>query len=294
MSSVASAHRTGDLRFDAIGTRWRIRAAEPLATDAVQAVLDRCDEFDRTWSRFRVDSLVQRLATAAGRVVLPPESVGLQELYRRLYEATDGAMNPLVGRALEQHGYDGAYSLRPAASVAPVPRWEEAISWEERILEAVRPVVLDVGAAGKGLLVDLVAATLEQRGIPDATIDASGDIRHRGGRPLRIALEHPRDPSRAIGVATLESGALCASASNRRSWADTHHVLDALTGCATNDVIATWVTADDAMTADGLATALFFVDAERLREHGFGFEWVRMGGSGRVESSPGFPAELFR
>ena len=115
------------------------------------------------------------------------------------------------------------------------------------------------GAAGKGYLIDLVSGVLAEQGYPEHVIDASGDLLARGEVRMRVALEHPRDPKKAIGVVELHDGALAASASNRRAWGDgLHHVLDAVTGEPTGSVLATWALADSAMLADGAATALFF------------------------------------
>ena len=131
-------------------------------------------------------------------------------------------------------------------------------------------------------------------GITDFTIDASGDLLHRRADPLRIALEHPGDATRAIGVADLPPGrALCASATNRRAWGEgLHHVLDGRTGRPTSDVVATWVVADSCLLADGLATAHFLADPARLMPR-FDHEFVRMHADGRVEWSPDFPGEVF-
>jgi len=55
-------------------------------------------------------------------------------LYRGLYEATDAAVSPLVGRALEALGYDRAYSLRPSGSPAPPPAGEDATAWDGSVV----------------------------------------------------------------------------------------------------------------------------------------------------------------
>ncbi len=281
-----------DLQFDAIGTHWQIDTAESLAPSTTSAVCARIDQFNRTWSRFRTDSLVHRISAGSGIFAFPPEAGELFSLYRALYECTDGAMSPLVGRALEEWGYDSAYSLKPASTISAIPRWEDAVSWDGNALHSVRPVVLDVGAAGKGYLVDLVAELLLAHGVAAFTMDAGGDLLHHGLRPLRVALEHPLDASKAIGVAELESGALCASASNRRAWPGAHHLIDATTGMPSMQVLATWVTARTCLVADGLATALFLAEPARLSER-FDFEFVRMFRGGRIEISPGFEAEMF-
>lgn len=89
-----------------------------------------------------------------------------------------------------------------------------------------------------------------------------------------------------IGVAHLHQQAVCASATNRRAWGPgLHHVLDGRTGLPTNDILATWVIADDAAVADALATALFFTAPHQLATI-HRFTYVRVGSDGRVDSSP--------
>ena len=86
---------------------------------------------------------------------------------------------------------------------------------------------------------------------------------------------------------------LCASATNRRAWGPgLHHVLDARTGIPVRDVVATWVLAADAASADGLATALFVTDPDRLLAE-FSFQYVRLLADGRLQASAGFDGELF-
>jgi len=202
-------------------------------------------------------------------------------------------VSPLVGRALESLGYDRAYSLTPASSVARVPSWDDSFAWDGEALSTIRPVVVDVGAAGKGYLVDIVAELLADAGISEYIVDASGDMLHAGPTAAHVALEHPRDPSMAIGVASLQNASLCASASNRRIWGPgLHHIIDAASGIPTSDVIATWAIAPTALEADGLATALFFTDPERLAAVA-DFAFVRMFSTGRVDHSANFTGELF-
>jgi thiamine biosynthesis lipoprotein len=279
-------------RFDAIGTSWRIDTRHPLPTPILDAVAQRIERFDRDWSRFRQDSLVRRIAATPGRHVLPPDAPALLDFYRELYRATSGRVSPLVGRTLEALGYDAAYRLRADDDIPSVPAWDDALAWDGEALQTVRPVLLDVGAAGKGYLVDLVSDLLCEHGIDEHIVDASGDLRSRGV-PMRIALEHPLDPRKAVGVADLADGAFCASATNRRSWGDgLHHVLDAATGLPARGVLATWVLAPTALVADGIATALFFdPDPELVTREGAVF--ARMFDDGRVQASAHFPGEIF-
>jgi thiamine biosynthesis lipoprotein len=277
--------------FEAIGTHWRVDTRDALPPPIADAVTERVTRFDRDWSRFRADSRIAALATP-GRHRLADDAGPLLEFYRELYAATAGRVTPLVGRTLEALGYDATYRLRPTGDIPSVPAWEDAVAWDGVFLDVVRPVVLDVGAAGKGYLVDLVSDLLAEAGIAEHIVDASGDLRTRGV-PMRIALEHPRDPRKAVGVAELPDGAFCASATSRRSWGDgLHHVLDPATGLPARGVLATWVLAPSALVADGIATALFFdADPEFVAREVTAF--ARMFDDGSVDVSSDFPGEMF-
>lgn len=288
------AHRsTAKYQFEAIGTQWQIETTKPLSTLARSTVSTVIEDYDRGFSRFRADSAV-RLASEPGQYLLPGPAAELEPLYRSLYQLTDGAMTPLLAESLEYLGYGPGYSLRPGEGFRSAPLWSEAIDWQGTSLRTKLPVVLDVGGAGKGQLVDLIGAELALLGVSGSVIDASGDLRVRDMPAERVALEHPYAPGQAIGVVEVADGALCGSASNRRVWGDgLHHVLNGATGRPVQTVVASWVLAESAMLADGLATALFFVDHERLAAE-FEFSSVRMFSNGRAEISANFSGEIFQ
>ncbi len=283
-------------RFDAIGTTWEVVTERPLPASAHRQVSAVIDAFDREWSRFRADSMVSALARGGGAVPAPPDAPAMLDALAALSDATGGAVNPLVGASLEALGYDPEYSLRDRSPLAAPADWRDRLGWQNGVLTLTEPATIDVGALGKGRLVDLVMEVLARSDDGDVTVDAGGDLAVRG-RPQRIGLEHPFDPRRAIGVWEVTDAALCASAVNRRSWtsatgAALHHVLDARTGRPVRRIAATWAVARDAMTADAVATALFFDGGPRLA-HEWGVPWVRMTTDGQAEWSPGCSAHLF-
>lgn len=279
-------------RFDAIGTSWEIETTEPLADAARRAVASVIEDFDASWSRFRDDSVVSALAHQAGTVPAPRDAAAMLDLYTELSTATDGAVNPLVGESLARRGYDATLSLVDRGAVGAPAGWEAIVEIRDARLTVRRPALIDVGALGKGRLVDLVLDAVAPHAAGTIVVDASGDLAVRGA-PQRIGLEHPYDPSRAVGVWDVTDAALCASAINRRAWGDgLHHVLDARTGEPVRTIAATWAVAPTAMRADAIATALFFEGGPRLA-HSWGASWVRMTTAGRLEWSPGCAAELF-
>ena len=281
--------------FDAIGTRWALTTPEPISPDTRAEIDAVVEAYDRTWSRFRTDSAVTAMAAGEGPLDLGATAPPLLDLLERLRVLTDGAMSPLVAASLEHLGYGRGGTLtarqgyRPAVDAAVERRGTRV---------AVRPpALLDVGGAGKGQLADLVSAVLAAAGFQDRLVDASGDV-VTAGAPVRVALEHPYDPTAAIGVVELADAAIAGSAVNRRDWTDPsggrrlHHVLDARTGRPVETIAATWAIAADALHADALATALFLVPPAVL-EAELELEWVVMRTDGTVAASRGLPGELF-
>lgn len=267
-------------RFDAIGTTWTIHTEQIVPAALRDDVLSLIAEFDREWSRFRGDSVVSSLVSG-GRAAAPADTAAMLDVYRELASATDDAVTPLIGGSLESLGY----GIRAGGSgvPAPAPPWRDILRWDDDLVLSA-PAVIDVGALGKGRLADRVFELLRSRLSGAVVVDASGDVRLDGaGEPVRIALEHPYDPTRAIGVASLTAGAVCASATNRRAWgAGLHHVLDGRTGLPVDVVVATWAFLPDAMHADALATALFFDGGPALAQ-AWEAQWIRVLSDGRAE-----------
>ncbi|GAA3541671.1 hypothetical protein AFL01nite_25250 [Aeromicrobium flavum] len=275
---------TSEWRFDALGTPWSIGTPDPIGPGPRAAITSRIEQFDRTWSRFRDDATVHALRHDAA-VDLGPDAPSILAVYDRLFALTGGAVSPLVGGALEQLGYGGGYSLSPSGEPVRIPSWADC-ELDGTVLRVPGPVVLDIGAVGKGWLAGQVAAMVDQ----PCVVDASGDLVNRSGHVLRVALEDPQDPELAVGVVEVPDGeALCGSASNRRRWsADLHHVLDARSGRPTREVVAAWAGGPDAGWADGLATAAFFTAELPVAGHW----WAALGRDRRIVAH-GVPGEVF-
>lgn len=273
-------------QFDAIGTTWTIETPDPLAADLKLAVWERIDGFDRNWSRFRSDSVASMLRKESS-VDLGPDAAELFGLYDEFYGTTAGSVSPLVGESMERLGYDADLSFEPQGEPLPAPSWADC-TVQGSVLHVPSPVILDVGAIGKGFLAGKVAERIGER----CVIDAGGDVVNRSGNDLKVGLEDPRDPDSAIGVVEIPDGwSIGGSAVSRRAWGKgLHHIIDAMTGAPTQNIVAAWGAAPDPGVADGLATAAFFTDLETLGR----FEGWTMNLDQKFWSdSFGFPGEIF-
>lgn len=190
-------------------------------------------------SRFLPDSEVSRLnAAPKGTPVLLTETC-----YRLLTEAWNYALktnflfNPLVGRRLEEIGYDRSFdemkefnasdsvvgssadpsAIHPSFSVGPssltfIPHMKAVI---RRTDEKV-----DLGGIGKGWSVDRAAEWMMERGIKAGLVDGGGDIRlwQKPGYRWRIGVEDPFEQERERMLLFLERGAVATSSKGIRRW----------------------------------------------------------------------------
>lgn len=288
--------QTTSFTFEAIGTHWQIDI--PQDTDPgklsfiIKKITNIIEDFDKTYSRFRSDSLVTQMAHKKGKYLLPDNAQALLTLYKELYELTNHAFTPLIGQVLVDAGYDAAYSLTPKKLYHP-PKWEEVIEYNPPEMIIKKPSLLDFGAAGKGYLIDLVSQFLKKENLASFCVDAGGDIFYYNTKKekLRAGLEHPDNPAQVIGLATIHDQSICASAGNRRKWGEFHHIMDPHTLSSTHEIKATWVIADTAILADAIATCLFFVEAKKLQNYHFSYALIDK--DNRLEVSKDFPGEIF-
>lgn len=235
---------------DALGTGMLLHTDAALNDGLRDRIGTFIDTYESALSRFRASSLVTRMRRArhGGTFDFPDWCGPLFDLYDRLFDAADGAIDPCVGEDLIRLGYDAAYSFavesdaaEHAGAIHGRAVWPVDVERHGTTLVTHGPVALDFGACGKGYLVDLIAGMLET----GYAIDAGGDLLIHTNTPITIAMEDPADPTRAVGTVELCSGAFCASAPSRRHWGEVaghqlHHLLNAIDGLPVDEVAATW------------------------------------------------------
>lgn len=287
------------LEFESLGTPWRIDIwnlpSQSRLDNIGQGIHLLLETFDRDYSRFRADSLVSSIAKQAGTFTMPDSAGELFSLYHNLYQLTGGAFTPLIGQTLSDAGYDASYSLKQHRPLVAPPNWDDVMTYTHPILTTTQPLLLDVGAAGKGYAVDLVADLLRTHGCSSFCVDASGDLRYeRAGMPAVIGLQDPSDVTRIIGTVALEAGSsLCGSAGSQRKWQHFTHLIDPRTLTSPTEILATWVASSSTIVADAIATCLFFVPPEQLVHH-YQFEYLVLDRSMAAHHSAGFAADLFQ
>ena len=262
------------------------------------------DRIEKSYSRFLDASELSMVNARLGSwQPVSDEFCMLLAQARSFAVATDGAFDITIKQDLDALGYDKNYSFKktsvPTSFVHRLRSW---VTKPMRIDTKHKRVFLrkevDFGGFGKGYAVDRVAGLLEGQGVQHFLINAGGDIyakRAAAADHWTVLLEHPDDPTRAIGELALDGRAIASSAANRRKWADGHHLINAKTKLPEHSVKAIFVVAATTVVADAYATALFtagFARAQELYEQ-LPVEILVVSREGKMFLSDGFPAKIY-
>lgn len=336
----------------ALGTGIIISSSKPISQRVQKRIRTFVEEYESVLSRFRADSLVSRMACAAdgGDFEFPEWAGPLFTLYSEFYAATRGDFDACIGADLLALGYNNSVQFVPKSAASAS---DDSDSWSNyrralpvtwgnisrdcgsATLRTNQPVQLDFGAAGKGYFVDLVTQIIKEelsgdspsnsdsRADFDFLVNAGGDMRacfSEENNQIKVALENPFDTTQAVAVASIASGALCASSSARRRWKVKEasylgkdasgfesnliatHLINALDGIPACDLCASWVyipakTCDfPTAYADALATALFVSQENDLQKivQTTSAEFAVMLPNKTLRKTRAFPARFFR
>lgn len=284
-----------EFNFEGIGTYWAISYSD---TDNYldSEIFDIVKDFDSKYSRFRIDSQIYSLKDKKGVFKVGEEFVDILKLYFEFYSYTKGSFTPLVGITLEDLGYDKSYSFVPNKCLRSVPPLDCSIKiLSKDTIEVCKPITFDFGGLGKGFLIDKIYNFLISKNIDEFIINGGGDIRFfsKSNAYTEIALEHPVDPKLAIGIYRLQSGkSICASSRVKRAWNGHSHIVDLSSKLSTDEVIASWVVADNATIADALATIALLSNSSDYK-FPYTFELLLIGSKLNAVFSDGFKNCLF-
>jgi thiamine biosynthesis lipoprotein len=229
----------------AIGTLVRVAVTDDDALpDARRMLIDDLAALDLACSRFRDDSEVVALDRAEGRPMQVSEVLA-DALAVALDAArlTDGDVDPTVGRAMVDLGYDRDLELLVGVAAPPVvraaPGWQQ-ITFDpgSRTVRVPGGVLLDLGATAKGWAADRAALRIAAELGTGVLVSLGGDLRVAGPAPeggwqvrvqdrAGLPQDSPGGLSETIG---LVAGGMATSSTHARRWVragvELHHIVD--------------------------------------------------------------------
>jgi thiamine biosynthesis lipoprotein len=265
--------------FDAMASRCEIRlaaaeghAAEELALAAIAEVR----RIERTYSRYRADSVVSRINAAAGRyrVECDEETAQLFAYADHLYRASGGLFDITSGvlrRAWDfrQPRVPNPRDLAPLLALVDWP----AVQREDGAVFLPRAgMEIDFGGFGKEYAADRACALLQERGVRHGYVNLGGDMRFIGpqpdGRAWSIGIQDPRKPDGIVASIAVSHGALTTSGDYERFFDIDGkrycHVLNPRTGMPVSHWRSVSVLAPLAVLGGSVSTIAMLKEADAL------------------------------
>ena len=223
-------------------------------------------------------------ATAYDRPArIEPHLMRLLATARRLWRETDGAFDVTVGPLVHAWGFfrrEGHVPDPPVLAAARERVGMQHVRLDEENLTVSfdRPgVEINLGAIGKGFVVDCVVEALRGWGIRAAVVHSAQSSIATIGRPLAggdwyLGVADPFDLTRSVGVLPVNDGSLSISGSAEQSFQHNgriySHILDPRTGEPVQGQLAgTAVVGPTAAETDALATAFFVMGVDNARRY---------------------------
>jgi thiamine biosynthesis lipoprotein len=275
-------------RFPVMGTVAEIAVVERDARRAhvaIDAAAEALRRADAQLSRFRADSDVGRANRLAARdgVEISPDAARVLEAALGWAEASDGAFDPCLGRAIELWDVTRRHEPPPAAAVTALAgrRLHGHLDLDlrpgrSRVRFTDPDVRIDLGGIGVGFGVDRAVDALRARGIAHALVNVGGDLyalgRSEDGDAWRVGVERAEAPGRVGETLAVADAAVTTSGDTFQFFEHGgrryHHILDPRTGEPRRTAMhSVTVMAETCIQADAAATAVFGMAAaaaERL------------------------------
>jgi thiamine biosynthesis lipoprotein len=262
-----------------MGLPVRIRLCSPehaSAAAAADAAFARIAALDRAMSDYRPDSELRGIAAAAGRPIsVSADLLAVLERAVDVARRTDGAFDPTVGPLVSLWREARATGRLPDRSALEAA--QSHVGWGKLELDITNRTVrlhdsrmqLDLGGIAKGYILQQAVRTLTARGATCALVEAGGDIVVGDPPPGRDGWQIDADGADAEfrqRASRLKGAALATSGPTAQflevDGVRYSHVVDPRSGIGVTNGLVAHVIADDAATADALATALTVVGSK--------------------------------
>lgn len=264
---------------EALGTTIEIRLVTDEQTESekwFKIIWNEISEFEHTFSRFRLDSELTHLNSRPGEVVKVSKNfLDLLKKVKHFSNITSGMFNPFILPELQKAGYEKSMTSD-----------EESIDYKGRALfnatkietgenwvKIPKDSAIDLGGIGKGYLADQLGKMLD-RNIDNYCISLGGDILMKGkdeAGPWNINIALLGDELLEAGSYELKLnkiGIATSSVLRKNKLREQLHIINPKTGEAliNPEYKMCTVVANDATTADVLASCFLMIDHEAIKK----------------------------
>ena len=233
----------------AMGSKLTLQAltSDPGRADAAfDAIFAEFDRLDRLLSVWKPESDVVKVNAAAGvsPVAVGPDLIDVLRTARQMSEWTHGKFDVTFGALsdiwkFDQDQDDSVPTAEQIAVRRPLVDYKaiEVDAAAHTVFLRRQGMRMHLGGIGKGYAVEHAVQILRDRGFHNFLIQAGGDMYVAGlkrGRPWRLGIADPRNPTQSFGTLDLSDGTFSTSGDYERAFIRNgvryHHIIDPETG----------------------------------------------------------------
>jgi len=200
---------------------------------------------------------------------------------KQLYKISNGAWDGTVKPLVNLWGFGNTSHKQEKPDQVEIQKILDTVGFNKIIIEdhsiqKKNPgIQLNLASIAKGFGVDMVAKVLDSNNVKNYLVEIGGEVYGRGkkinGKPWRVGINSPKVQSALNDVyyaIELKNKAIATSGDYRNYFIDDKkrysHVIDPKTGYPVNNkVVSVSVISNTCTLADGLATALMVMGAEK-------------------------------
>ena len=242
---------------------------------APKIVFDELKRIEKLLSKYKPESEVSKL-NKTGFLKASPETFYIIKKAKEFWQASGGAFDVTIGPLMDLWGFTNKQYTVP--NLAKIRDTLRLVGSDKIILQDFDNVIqfklsgmkIDLGGIAKGYALDCAVKKLKAAGIKDCLINAGGQVYCLGSRfskPWKVGIINSRLKN-LTEYLELKNKSAATSGDDQQYFVKDKkryaHILNPKTGYpARSGVSSVSVIADDGLTADALATAIFVLGKDK-------------------------------
>jgi thiamine biosynthesis lipoprotein len=299
-----------------MGTTYTVRvpgAAPPVIERIKNEIEQTLADVNAAMSTWQPDSVINQFnsSTSTDWFDVPASFTVVADASIQIAEQSHGAFDPTVGPMVQRWGFGSTdeQSIPPTADelqqlkAVTGYRHLEVRLQPPAVRKSIPQLQLDFSAIAKGYAVDRLAQIVRNAGYTSYLVEIGGELRISGhnanSEPWKIGVEYPDADGTSVQSALFLNGGGVASSGDYRNFRNAagrrySHIIDPRTAApVSHELAAVTVVANNAMYADGWATALMVLGAEQGQQVAAAHSLAAMLVEGRESRFAVLRSELF-
>jgi thiamine biosynthesis lipoprotein len=268
------------LEGDALGTTFHITYYDENQRNYSQQIDSLIHAINKSLSTYIPTSDISKINQGDTSVIVDAYFEEVFNKSEKVYKTTNGIFDPTIGTLVNAWGF-GPQKTMAHLNQTQIDSLLQYVGYDKvklvnhKVIKSNPAIYLDFNAIAKGYAIDVLGRFFETQNITTYLIEIGGEIRARGDKTWKIAIEHPNfDGSQSFQASiNLNKESIATSGSYRKFKNDEEtgkkyiHIINPKTGFAvmSNLLSASVIAPADCADVDAYATAFIAMGLEQTK-----------------------------